>query len=203
MAVTIGLQSLANCDIKSGSPTSCRLPMTLSTLSVLEVRRMPKKTNNTSLGRPAIDLTGQIFGDRTVLKYVGGSKWLCRCQCGSEDIVDRRNFCRGRSTHCANCKPGAWKHGETCSDKTTREYRAWSNAKQRCRSLRYAKWYGDVKFYDAWNDFEIFLRDMGRCPKDYTLDRIDPYGNYEPGNCRWATLDQQACNRRKSRDRHK
>jgi hypothetical protein len=58
-----------------------------------------------------------------------------------------------------------------------------------------------IKVCDEWrNEFEAFLRDMGRKPSlEHSIDRIDVNGNYEPGNCRWATAEVQANNKRRSR----
>lgn len=64
------------------------------------------------------------------------------------------------------------------------------------------KWYGGrgIKVCKAWlNSFDAFLADMGECPEGLTLERIDNNGNYEPGNCKWATQKEQTRNQRRSR----
>jgi hypothetical protein len=81
------------------------------------------------------------------------------------------------------------------------EYAVWRQMNQRCtnpRSQRYDR-YGarGIRVCEAWaRSFEAFLADMGRRPSDgHSLDRIDNDGNYEPGNCRWATKAEQNRNR--------
>lgn len=92
-------------------------------------------------------------------------------------------------------------HGHTRGRKTTPEFNTWIAMRQRCGDPKHAKWplYGGrgIKVCQRWQDsFAAFLEDMGARPKGCTLDRYpDRNGNYEPGNCRWATAKQQAENR--------
>lgn len=90
------------------------------------------------------------------------------------------------------------------------EYTTWKGMKNRClnpRSPLYRHYGGrGIAVCERWQrSFEAFLDDMGRAPRGrrpsghpkYSIDRINNDGNYEPGNCRWATWKQQAQNRRK------
>lgn len=88
----------------------------------------------------------------------------------------------------------------------TPEYAAWVNMKERCGNpkLRDYHRYGGrgIRVCDRWNDsYEAFLSDMGRRPSpSHSLDRYpNSDGNYEPGNCRWATRIEQARNKSDNR----
>ena len=84
----------------------------------------------------------------------------------------------------------------------TRTYNIWTNMKQRCFNEINSDYpnYGGrgITVCEEWKDeYQSFLRDMGECPPDLTIDRIDNDGNYEPGNCRWATQAVQRRNQRR------
>lgn len=154
-----------------------------------------------------IDLTGQQFGKLTVLKLVpkehwinktGRAYWYVKCSCGSEQfLASSDNLRRRRTTHCGCVKQqNALKHGMSHSP----EYRAWSSMIQRCTNPNasgYERYGGrGIQVCQDWiKDFEAFYQSVGPKPSaDYTLDRIDNNGNYEPDNVRWASKSWQTKN---------
>jgi len=80
------------------------------------------------------------------------------------------------------------------------EYIVWRGMRARCENPRATDFehYGGrgIKVCERWQKFENFYADMGPRPPARTLDRINNDGNYEPGNCRWATLSEQRRGRR-------
>jgi len=158
------------------------------------------------------DLAGQRFGRWTVLEFAGldkssHSRWLCQCDCGSRAVVHGNSLRRGATTSCgcyrndrvSQCQST---HREGSLHLRTKEYRAWTMMKYRCRNSKYQWWsrYGGrgIKVCDRWiHSFENFLADVGRAPgKEYTIDRKDNDGDYDRGNVRWATAKERANNRR-------
>ncbi len=93
-------------------------------------------------------------------------------------------------------------HGASKTGEKTRTYCIWEGMKKRCldpKSVSYPR-YGalGITVCAKWkNSFEAFLSDMGECPEGLSIDRFpNKTGNYEPGNCRWATMVEQNNNRK-------
>jgi hypothetical protein len=159
------------------------------------------------------DLTGQRFGRLAVQSFAGyvgkhgNAAWNCLCDCGRASVV--RGFSlRSKKrpiTSCRNCVSRAT-HGEAVPGNQSVEYRLWAGMKQRCTNPSAPGWhnYGGrgIKVCQRWADsFEAFLEDMGRRPGEgYSIDRYpNQDGDYEPGNCRWATWKEQNRNKRDNR----
>lgn len=129
----------------------------------------------------------------------------CRCDCGTIKLVPLANLTGGRTRSCGCrrstvCAALRTTHGRT----GTRIYGIWNGMRSRCanpRSKSFAT-YGalGVTVCAEWATFEPF-RDWALANgyrDDLTIDRINPFGNYEPTNCRWIPKSEQRHNRRDS-----
>lgn len=132
-----------------------------------------------------------------------GRYWPCKCDCGNDDGIfvsitspKQRAASNGGCEKCYRVRHG---HGSS-SDATYSKYQAM---KQRCTNPAHVAYenYGGrgITVCARWmNSFDAFLADMGTCPPGRTIERKDGNGNYESGNCTWATMQEQAENTRRN-----
>ena len=154
------------------------------------------------------NLTGQRFGRLVITEYAGrngtATQWKCTCDCGNTIVALAGNIKKGdtRSCGCLRREVSAARlttHGM----RDTAEFRIWAKIIERCenpKSQAY-KYYGGrgISICERWrHSFVEFFQDMGPRPSpEHQIDRYpDMNGNYEPGNCRWATPTQNNRNRR-------
>jgi hypothetical protein len=150
--------------------------------------------------KPAI---GTSFGRLLLSNILDSTFVLCRCACGTEQFRCRlANLRNGTTKSCGCLRREAGQRNATHGMTKTPEYRAWQSMRARCTDPTDKSFihYGGrgIAVCQAWEEsFETFLADMGRRPTaKHSIDREKNDGNYEPGNCRWATRLQQTRNRR-------
>lgn len=128
------------------------------------------------------------------------SIWKCICDCGNETYVTLNQLISGKTKSCGCLHT---KHGLTSKGMPRREFNIWRNMIDRTSNPnskdfnRYGK--RGISVCDEWrNSFKKFYdwANANGYSDNLTIDRINNDGNYEPSNCRWATVKTQSNNKR-------
>lgn len=153
-----------------------------------------------------INMLGSVFGRLTVVaeaaeRHHRKVRWECLCVCGNKTTVLGTSLRCGETASCGCLfQEIKGKQPITHGYSRTRTYHIWGGMRARATNPRAAAAHNYVErgigCCDRWASFENFLADMGEAPEGLLLERRDNDGNYEPGNCYWATREQQNNNRR-------
>lgn len=171
---------------------------------------------NNKFGRLTVIGIAQPIKTKKYGKFQCTKRFNCICDCGNKTTVYARSLVNSNSNSCGCLR------SEVMSSKgvhwDTRKhskyywiYTTWNAMMARCNNIKCNKYihYGGrgIKVYEEWHNYlnfkEWILNNIGIRPKNHSLDRINNDGNYEPNNVRWATIIEQANNRRKKYTKRK
>lgn len=156
------------------------------------------------------NLTGAKFGRLTVLCRDDADRrivrWICLCDCGNKKSIRGDHLKRGETVSCGCYSrevASKKREGKTQWRYRSPEYNAWFHMIARCENPSASRFYcygaRGIKVCERWRGekgFLNFINDMGARPGEkYSLDRINNDGNYEPSNCKWSTVVEQANNK--------
>lgn len=166
----------------------------------------------------AARLVGHRFDRLQVMERLrsdpnGNMLWLCVCDCGNEVVKSTNDFRRPTGQACRECAAVAKANNRRHLQSRTALYRVWVEMRARCRGPHKSfRHYGErgIRVCQGWQDFEAFqawalangYEHDPLVPRAdrLSIDRIDPDGNYEPGNCRFIPLRKNAARARNKRD---